>query len=190
MTPTVIVTGSAGLVGSESVRFFCEKGFRVIGIDNDMRRYFFGDTASTQRQASTLQEEWPNLYTHVHLDVRDEVAVDRIFGAYNAEIRLVIHAAAQPSHDWAATEPLTDFSVNATATFCWKLPVNTVRRQYFCLHPPIKYTETNRTVCLMRSIPPDGNCRKLMSFPMVSVSECQLIRACTRCLEPPKLLLM
>jgi len=139
MTPTVIVTGSAGLVGSESVRFFCEKGFRVIGIDNDMRRYFFGDTASTQRQASTLQEEWPDLYTHVHLDVRDEVAVDRIFGTYNAEIRLVIHAAAQPSHDWAATEPLTDFSVNATAT----LVLLEATRKY-CPEAVFLFTSTNK----------------------------------------------
>jgi len=111
----VVVTGSGGLVGAESVRFFSQHGFDVVGIDNDMRRYFFGDEASTAWSVNALKSEIPS-YRHHTLDVRDVTAIDRVFAEYGADISLVVHAAAQPSHDWASREPLVDFGVNANGT--------------------------------------------------------------------------
>ena len=110
-----IVTGSAGLVGSECVRYFSSKGMEVVGIDNDMRRYFFGEEASTSWMRKRLQEEIRS-YTHFDMDIRQQEEVFRLFKRFGQDIELVIHAAAQPSHDWAAREPLVDFSVNATGT--------------------------------------------------------------------------
>lgn len=110
-----IVTGSAGLIGSESTKALHERGFTVIGIDNDMRSYFFGAEASTRKNNSSLVESLPNYIPHA-VDIRDWVATETIFKRYGSDIKLVIHTAAQPSHDWAAREPLTDFSVNATGT--------------------------------------------------------------------------
>lgn len=112
---TVIVTGAHGLVGSESVARFCEKGFDVIGIDNDMRARFFGPEASTTWQGERLRAAYPN-YRGVDADIRDSAAIKRIFQDYSSSIELVIHTAAQPSHDWAAREPFTDFTVNANGT--------------------------------------------------------------------------
>lgn len=111
----VVVTGAAGLVGSEAVRLFHEKGFEVAGLDNDMRRTFFGEEASTRWSRRELEANLAR-YTHFDVDIRDAGAVDRIFESYGRGIAAVIHAAAQPSHDWAAREPFTDFSVNATGT--------------------------------------------------------------------------
>src|SRR5262245_27216251 len=107
---TVIVTGSSGLIGNESVRFFHVKGFRVIGIDNDMRAYFFGQTASTKPTLTRLQNELPG-YIHYSTDIRNSNEIDRIFSDHSTSIVAVIHTAAQPSHDWAAKEPITDFSI-------------------------------------------------------------------------------
>ena len=110
-----LVTGSAGLVGSESVRFFADQGLEVVGIDNDMRAYFFGAEASTDWNRHAL-ERTVRGYTHVNADIRDADAMGRLFERYGRDIAVIIHTAAQPSHDWAAREPLTDFSVNATGT--------------------------------------------------------------------------
>ena len=112
----VLVTGSAGLIGSESVSFFCERGFTVVGIDNNMRQAFFGQDASTDWTRDRLLREYPKHYTHINLDIRDQPAIERIFEEYGQDIGLIIHAAAQPSHDWAATDPYTDFTVNANGT--------------------------------------------------------------------------
>jgi CDP-paratose 2-epimerase len=111
---TVIITGAAGLIGSESVKFFCKKGFKVVGIDNDMRSYFFGQEASTKWTLDALKE-LPH-FSNKTVDIRDFEAVSNIFKEYSSAIKLVIHTAAQPSHDWAAKEPFTDFSVNALGT--------------------------------------------------------------------------
>jgi CDP-paratose 2-epimerase len=111
-----VVTGSAGLIGSETVRFLADRGFDVIGLDNDMRRRFFGDEASTAWNRDELCKAYPTRYRHYDLDIRDETAVSGIFARHGAAIRLVVHTAAQPSHDWAAREPLTDFGVNALGT--------------------------------------------------------------------------
>lgn len=112
----VITTGSAGLIGSQSVRFFCERGFTVVGIDNDMRRVFFGESASTEWNRRLLEEEFGERYIHHSLDIRDHEAVAAIFRTYSSDIELIIHTAAQPSHDWAARDPFTDFTVNANGT--------------------------------------------------------------------------
>lgn len=110
-----LITGSAGLIGSEAVAYFSDKFDLVIGIDNDMRAYFFGQEASTQWNRNHLSETYPN-YRHHNLDIRDTDALAKIFQEYATDIRLVIHTAAQPSHDWAAREPFTDFSINANGT--------------------------------------------------------------------------
>lgn len=112
---TVIITGSAGLIGSESVKYFCEKGFRVVGIDNDLRKYFFGAEASTNWTLNELKSQYNN-FTNEAVDIRDFEKLSEIFKKYNSDITLVIHTAAQPSHDWAAKEPFTDFTVNANGT--------------------------------------------------------------------------
>jgi CDP-paratose 2-epimerase len=110
-----VITGSAGLVGSESTRYFSSLGLQVVGIDNDMRACYFGQDASTSNQRQRLQSEIAN-YRHESVDIRDEQAIRKIFAYYNKDISLIIHTAAQPSHDWAAQQPLTDFTVNALGT--------------------------------------------------------------------------
>ena len=110
-----IITGAGGLIGAEAVRFFARQGFLTIGIDNNMRQYFFGDEASTAWAIQGLQAAIPD-FRHYTADVRDFEAVRRVFAEYGSNIQLVIHTAAQPSHDWAAREPLTDFGVNAQGT--------------------------------------------------------------------------
>ncbi|MCB0064274.1 MAG: NAD-dependent epimerase/dehydratase family protein [Caldilineaceae bacterium] len=110
-----VITGSAGLIGSEAVRFFAGLGMDVVGIDNDLRRYFFGESASTEWNRQRLERE-VGRYTHHTLDIRDQEEVEQIFRHYGRDIALIIHTAAQPSHDWAAREPHTDFAVNATGT--------------------------------------------------------------------------
>ncbi|CAB4944123.1 unannotated protein [freshwater metagenome] len=114
--PTAIVTGSGGLVGSESVRRFARAGFDVIGIENDSRAAFFGPSASTQHVTDALLAELPGSFRSVELDIRDADGVSRLFAQHAPAIELVIHAAAQPSHDWAASDPQTDFAVNANGT--------------------------------------------------------------------------
>jgi CDP-paratose 2-epimerase len=114
--PLAIVTGSGGLIGSESVAFLIEQGFRVIGLDNDMRAYFFGPEATTRPATERLLERYGEDFEPTELDVRDGEGVMRLFARHAQEIELVIHTAAQPSHDWAASEPHTDFAVNATGT--------------------------------------------------------------------------
>lgn len=132
-----IVTGASGLIGSEAVRFFADRNLKVVGIDNDLRRYFFGDEASTQWNRDRLQNEVKN-YIHENEDIRDLKALERIFKTYNTDIKVIIHAAAQPSHDWAATEPLTDFTVNANGT----LNLLEMMRQH-CPKAVFIFTSTN-----------------------------------------------
>jgi CDP-paratose 2-epimerase len=134
----VLITGSAGLIGSEAARFFSRKGFSVVGVDNDMRRVFFGDEASTEWNRRQLEAECP-AYTHHSADIRDEEQVTRIYSEYNSDIQLIIHTAAQPSHDWAAREPMTDFSVNALGT----VVLLEATRKY-CPEAVFLFTSTNK----------------------------------------------
>ncbi len=110
-----LVTGSGGLIGSESVRHFSELGFEVVGLENDMRAQFFGASASTAPVTAAL-ETGVEGFTSLPVDIRDAHGVTSVFERYGRRIEIVIHTAAQPSHDWAATDPQTDFGVNAIGT--------------------------------------------------------------------------
>ena len=112
----VLVTGSAGLIGSETVDAFIRLGLDVVGVDNDLRREFFGDDASTLANRHLLQERHGRRYVHHETDIRDADAVESIVRGLGSSLALVVHTAAQPSHDWAARDPRTDFAVNATGT--------------------------------------------------------------------------
>lgn len=112
---TVIVTGSSGLIGSETTQFFHAQGFDVVGIDNNMRAYFFGQDGSVDWNANALTASLPR-FRHMAIDIRDGAEVDSLFQSIGKDIALVVHCAAQPSHDWAAREPMTDFTVNAMGT--------------------------------------------------------------------------
>ena len=133
-----IVTGSAGLIGSEAVEFFADKFDQVIGIDNNQREKLFGEDASVAWNITRLQERVPN-YTHYSLDIRDLKDVEMVFAKYNSDIQLIVHTAAQPSHDWAAKEPLTDFTINANGT----LNLLELTRQY-CEKAVFIFTSTNK----------------------------------------------
>ena len=135
---TAIITGSAGLIGSESVRFFADKGFQIVGIDNDMRKVFFGEDASTSWNRDKLKEELRG-YEHYDTDIRDKQKIEQLFSKYNGDIELVIHTAAQPSHDWAARDPFTDFTVNANGT----LILLEMTRKY-CPDAIFIFTSTNK----------------------------------------------
>lgn len=132
----VLVTGSAGLIGSSAVRFFINEGFDVIGVDNNMRAYFFGKTASTEWNRKRLETEFKN-YTHFKIDIRDQKKINDLFSKHKFD--LIIHTAAQPSHDWAAKEPLTDFTVNALGT----LNLLEATRKY-CPESVFIFTSTNK----------------------------------------------
>ncbi len=133
-----LITGSAGLIGSESVVFFSDKFDLIVGIDNDMRAYFFGPEASTAWNRNRLIERFPN-YRHYNADIRDAETMERLFQEYGTDIRLVIHTAAQPSHDWAAREPFTDFTINANGT----LNLLEFTRRY-CPEAVFIFTSTNK----------------------------------------------
>jgi CDP-paratose 2-epimerase len=113
--PTAIVTGSGGLIGSESVRRFIEAGWDIVGIENDMRARFFGEEASTAHVTEELREGYSE-FRSLDIDIRDAEGVNRAFADLAGSLDAVIHTAAQPSHDWAAREPQTDFGVNALGT--------------------------------------------------------------------------
>jgi CDP-paratose 2-epimerase len=111
-----VITGASGLIGSEAAIHFGELGLDVVGVDNDMRQVFFGPEASTDWNRARVQRELGRGYAHHELDVRDRTGVLALFEQLGASVDLVIHAAAQPSHDWAAREPLVDFDINAVGT--------------------------------------------------------------------------
>ena len=111
----VIITGSNGLIGSEAVNFFCDKGFDVIGIDNNSRRTFFGQDASTNKIKNKIIKRNKN-FKYLDLDIRNLNGLEKIFQRYKKKINLIIHCAAQPSHDYGTKYPFLDFSINATGT--------------------------------------------------------------------------
>ena len=135
---TIIVSGSAGLIGSETVKHFAAKGLRVVGLDNDMRSRFFGEEASTKTTRDSLVETIEN-YEHHDLDIRDALDVRDLFKANKGRIAAVVHTAAQPSHDWAARDPQMDFTVNANGTL--NLLEGT---REFCPEAPFVFTSTNK----------------------------------------------
>jgi len=133
-----IITGSGGLVGSESSIFFHNKGFKVIGIDNDSRKYFFGLNASTKKRTDFLKKTYSN-FENENIDIRNYKKLEKIFKKYQKNIKIIIHAAAQPSHDWAAKEPFTDFGINASGT----LNLLELTRKY-CKKSTFIYVSTNK----------------------------------------------
>jgi CDP-paratose 2-epimerase len=135
---TIIVTGSAGLMGSETVRRFANDGAQIVGIDNDMRAQFFGPEASTRKMRDYLIANVPG-YQHHNIDIRNATAVTQLFKQLRGTIDAVVHTASQPSHDWAAREPQTDFTVNANGT----LNLLEAARN-FCPEAPFIFTSTNK----------------------------------------------
>ena len=111
----VLITGSCGLVGSESVKFFSSKGFDVVGIDNNFRLKLFGKDGDINWIKNKLIKDYKN-YTHKNIDIRNYAALEKIFKKYKNSVKLVIHSAAQPSHDWAKIKPFVDFGINALGT--------------------------------------------------------------------------
>ena len=134
----VLITGSSGLVGSESVNFFCEKGFDVIGIDNNLRKFFFGKDASTEKIKNTLIKN-NKKFKHFNIDIRNYKSLEKIFKKYNKNISLIIHCAAQPSHDYGKNFPMLDFNVNATGTLNL---LDLTKR--FCFDSPFIFMSTNK----------------------------------------------
>jgi CDP-paratose 2-epimerase len=133
-----VITGSCGLIGSEAAKYFHNKGLDILGIDNDMRGYFFGKEASTNWQRAELERTLPR-YRHHSEDIRNQEAIFKIFGSLQKDVHLVIHAAGQPSHDWAAQEPMTDFTINANGT----LVMLEATRKY-CPEAPFIFMSTNK----------------------------------------------
>jgi len=134
-----IITGSAGLIGSEACLYFASQGLEIVGLDNDMRKVFFGTEASTEWNVSNLKNKLGSAYNHYSLDIRDRSGVLDLFKNYGSAIKLIIHTAAQPSHDWAAKEPFTDFDINAVGT----LNILEATRQV-CPDAVFIFTSTNK----------------------------------------------
>ena len=131
-----LITGSGGLIGSECVRLLCGEGWEVVGIDNDMRSQFFGPQGSTHAVVDSLRQEFRD-YRHVALDIRDRQGVRDLFERERPQF--VIHTAAQPSHDKAASIPYDDFDVNALGTMNML-----VAARDFCREAPFCFTSTNK----------------------------------------------
>ena len=134
----VLITGSSGLVGSESVDFFCQKGFDVVGVDNDLRKHFFGKKASTKWQTKILLNRHKN-FKNFNIDIRNFKKLEKIFKKYRKKISVIIHCAAQPSHDYGKKFPVLDFNVNATGT------LNLLElTKLYCPNSPFIFTSTNK----------------------------------------------
>jgi len=133
-----IVTGSSGLIGSETARFFHQKDLQIVGIDNNMRQYFFGADGSIEWNTNQLKQSLKN-FTHYPIDIRDQEAVLEIFKRFADNISVVAHTAAQPSHDWAAREPITDFTVNANGTL-----ILLEATRLYCPDATFIFTSTNK----------------------------------------------
>ena len=133
-----LITGSCGLVGSESALFFSKKGFEIVGIDNNSRRFFFGKDGDTGWIKSRLKKSI-NKYYHYNIDIRSLDSLEKVFKKYGKKISLIIHSAAQPSHDWAKTRPFIDFDINAKGT----LNLLELNKRY-CPETPFIFMSTNK----------------------------------------------
>jgi CDP-paratose 2-epimerase len=134
----VLVTGAGGLVGSEATERFCDLGHDVIGIENDDRARYFGKDASVAWRVAELERKHAR-FTHLQADMRDAATLSGIVQSHARDLTLIVHAAAQPSHDWAAGDPLTDFAVNATATQCLLEAT-----RHHAPHVPFVFLSTNK----------------------------------------------
>ena len=163
---TVLITGSNGLIGSESVAFFCDRGFNAVGLDNDMRKTFFGEEASTEWNRHRLLKKYPQTYTHYDIDIRNNEAVKQIFTKHGMDIDLIIHAAAQPSHDWAASDPFTDFTVNANGTL-----VMLENTRLFCPEATFIFCSTNKVYGdRPNSLPLVEQATRRRRYPVITIS--------------------
>jgi len=133
-----LITGAAGLIGSETCKRFHAEGFDIVGLDNDMRAHFFGPEASTAPTRERLEKSLKN-YRHEAVDIRETAAVNAIFARLGSATKVIVHTAAQPSHDWAVREPHTDFGVNAVGTS----NLLEAARQY-CPEAVFIFTSTNK----------------------------------------------
>ena len=134
----VIITGANGLVGSEAVSFFSKKKYTVVGIDNNLRKFFFGEDGSTSWIKRKIIKENKN-YIHYNIDIRNSQALNKLFKRYKNNISLIIHCAAQPSHDYGKNYPKIDFNVNATGT----LNLLELTKKY-CPNSPFIFMSTNK----------------------------------------------
>ena len=125
-----LITGSCGLVGSEASIFFARKGFKILGIDNNKRKFFFGKDGDISWVKKKLKKDLKD-YEHLNLDIRNFNLIKKVFVKHKKNIKIIIHAAAQPSHDWAKNKPFIDFDINAKGTlnlleltklYCPKVP--------------------------------------------------------------------
>ena len=133
-----LITGSCGLVGSESSIFFSKKGFEVIGIDNNERKFFFGKDGDINWIKTKLKKNIKN-YKHFNIDIRNYNSLESIFKKYKKKISIIIHCAAQPSHDWAKSKPFIDFDINAKGT----LNLLELTKKY-CSQSPFIFMSTNK----------------------------------------------
>ena len=134
----VLITGSSGLVGSESVNFFSKKGFDVIGIDNNLRKFFFGNEGSTIKMKNDLLKNHKK-FKNYNIDIRSYNSLEKIYKKYKKNISLIIHCAAQPSHDYGKNFPILDFNINATGT----LNLLELTKKY-CPEAPFIFMSTNK----------------------------------------------
>ena len=133
----IIVTGSTGLIGSATCEYYISKRINVLGIDNDLRRYFFGKEGSNKWKEKKLKKN--KYYNHFSIDIRNKSKINEIFKKYKKKIKAVVHAAAQPSHDWAVKEPFTDFEINANGT------LNLLEAfRLYCPNATFVFTSTNK----------------------------------------------
>ena len=133
----IIVTGSTGLIGSATCEYYLYKKINVLGIDNDLRSYFFGKEGSNKWKEKKLKKS--KYYKHFSIDIRAKIKINEIFKKYKKKIKAVIHSAAQPSHDWAAKEPFTDFEINANGT------LNLLEAfRLYCPNATFVFTSTNK----------------------------------------------
>ena len=133
----IIVTGSTGLIGSATCEYYLNKKINVLGIDNDLRSYFFGKEGSNKWKEKKLKKN--KYYKHFSIDIRNKIKINEIFKKYKKKIKAVIHSAAQPSHDWAAKEPFTDFEINANGT------LNLLEAfRLYCPNATFVFTSTNK----------------------------------------------
>ncbi len=134
----ILITGSDGLIGSECVEFFSQLGFSILGLDNNFRKKFFGEDASVLWNRRRLKKMYPN-YNHFNIDVSNQDRISKFFNEFSNQIELIIHCAAQPSHDWAARDPILDYKINAIGTL--NLLENS---RNYCYDTPFIFTSTNK----------------------------------------------
>lgn len=112
----IIITGSLGLIGFETTKFFLKKGYNIIGIDNSIREKLLNIKTNHKNKLNYIKNHFKEKYIHNNIDIRNKEKLEEIFKKYKSKITLVVHTAAQTSHDWSARDPITDFSINALST--------------------------------------------------------------------------